>query len=221
MPAPQITSAEDPTLTDSPDAFPTDFDSSSFDASLASLTAGLSIYSDLPTLPSSIESVLLTAIPTDTTDDPCATTEPAWLKNLPNDVQAALTSYESALASWYSEHSSDLGSDTTYTGALPTATDDFSDFCSSQSASGSASGSGSAGTAGGVTSGPTATSAGGKSTAAGASGSKSTTAGGSSSTAKGTAASGTNSPGAGAKPTGAVAAGLAGVVGVFGVMMAL
>jgi hypothetical protein len=188
-----------PQATTDLDAFPTSFDSASLESQLASLTAGLSIYSDMPTLPSSIESVLATAIPTGVEDeDPCATTEPAWLKNLPGDVKDALSSYETELASWYSEHSAELGGTDTFTGAIPTGD---SSFCTGGSQGGA------------IT--PEATAA------SGGPAGKTTAAPDSSSTAKGAAASSTNSPDAAARPTGAIAAGVAGVVGMVGVMLAL
>jgi hypothetical protein len=72
------------------------------------------ILSDLPTFPSSIASVLITAIPSSVlakSDYACelATATPSWFTTLPGDVQSALSSYEFALQSWYEVHSSELG----------------------------------------------------------------------------------------------------------------
>jgi len=176
------------------------FDGAAFSASLsselASITAGAlpGIYSDMPTLAPSIESFLATVVPTGTTEDPCATTEPAWLKNLPSSVKSALSSYDSAMLSWESKHSSELS--TTFTAVIPTIT--AAEFCATHNGG----------------SGPTPTQTGGA-------GGQTTAAAGSSNTAKGSAASGTNSSGRAAKPTGVVAAGFAGVVGMVGLMVAL
>jgi hypothetical protein len=97
-------------------------DTSSFD--MSQFTSVDNIYSDMPTLPPSIASIIATAAPTGTTDsDPCATTLPAWYGNLPDSVQSELSSYNSAVQSWASEHSSELGDGyTAY--ASPTG-----DFC--------------------------------------------------------------------------------------------
>ncbi|KAH8679638.1 hypothetical protein BGZ60DRAFT_400359 [Tricladium varicosporioides] len=152
---------------------------SSLDAMLASASSLMAIMSDIPTLPASVQSVLLTAVPTtiSATAVGCeiATATPAWYKSLPADVKSALTSYESAASSWYSKHSTDLAG---VTSGVPAVVG-----CS------------------GVT--------GTKGNAASATG-----------TASGAAASNT-SKGAAAAPTGAVVASLAGVLGVFGVMVAL
>lgn len=75
---------------------------------LASESSLESILSGMPTLPASVESVLLTAAPT-SADTACETTTPGWYKSLPPDVKSALTSYESAFESWYTAHSSQLG----------------------------------------------------------------------------------------------------------------
>ncbi|KAG0646485.1 hypothetical protein D0Z07_7494 [Hyphodiscus hymeniophilus] len=84
-------------------------DMASMSDSLASLSSLLSLESGMPTLASFAESVLLTAVPTDVqTGDLCQTTTPGWYKSLPGDVKSALSSYDSAFASWYSVHSTDL-----------------------------------------------------------------------------------------------------------------
>ena len=168
-------------------------------ASLVSLTTGIpgvpSIYSDLPTLPASIESVLETAVPTSVlaTEDPCGfvTDAPQWYNSLPANVKSALTSYESALVSWSKEHSAALAS---LNSGFTTGT--------------VATGTGATGTALVCTS-TGAPAAGNTGTATGA-GAGSTGSVGSSS-----------SKGAAPRATGAVAVGLSGVVGVLGLMVAL
>merc|ERR1711964_908090 len=74
-------------------------------------TSALGLLSDLPTLPASVQSVLATAVPESEltrTDLACiATATPDWYNDLPSDAKSAISSYETALSSWYSEHSSD------------------------------------------------------------------------------------------------------------------
>jgi hypothetical protein len=177
LPQADPTSDDFAALTSGSDAVPT-FDSASYSSEMASLTSALNVYSDMPKLPPSIASILATAAPTDGSSlDPCATTEAAWVKNLPGSVKSAISSYDSALLSWYSAHSSELGP--SYTGSI---------------------------TAGSCNGGAAATG---------------TTAAPGSTNTQGSAASGTASPGSAARPTGAVAAGFAGVVGMVGLMIAL
>lgn len=122
-----------------PQAATTSFDPAALSSELASLTASLgslpsgvipglpSFYSDFPTLPASIESVLATAVPSSviaTETDPCAfvTDAPQWYNALPASVKSALTSYESALVSWDKAHSKELASlagTASYTGSVP------------------------------------------------------------------------------------------------------
>ncbi|PMD18301.1 hypothetical protein NA56DRAFT_648062 [Hyaloscypha hepaticicola] len=173
-------------------------------SALASLTTGIpglpSIYSDLPTLPASIESVLATAVPNSVvaTEDPCAfvTDAPQWYNSLPANVKSALTSYESAIISWSKEHSA----------ALASLNSGF--------------------TTGTVATGPAlvctstgAPAAGGKTTASGAA-ENTGTATGAGAGSTGTVGS-SSSKGAAPRATGAVAVGLSGVIGVLGLMVAL
>ncbi|KAH9219716.1 hypothetical protein DL95DRAFT_383919 [Leptodontidium sp. 2 PMI_412] len=179
-------------------SFPTDDLSSLLDAAtslgtdysslLGDATAALGALSDMPTLPASVQSVLATAIPASEltrTDVQCiATSTPGWYKSLPNDAKSAISSYETALASWYSEHSSEL--------ALST---DIPAPCQAA-----------------ATGGATPTSNGDSTTTA--SGAKST------STAAGTAAGAGTSTAAAPRAT-AMAASIAGLAGILGVMVAL
>jgi len=177
-----------------PQAVPTSFDPAALSSELASLTASLgslpsgvipglpSFYSDFPTLPASIESVLATAVPSSvlaTETDPCALV--TWYSPLPASVKSALTSYESALASWDKAHSKELASlagTASYTGTAPAL------VCTNTGAAAA-----------------TATA---------------------SSTAKNTGGAGGSTANAAAPhATGAVAIGLAGAVGVLGLMAAL
>jgi hypothetical protein len=177
-----------------PQAVPTSFDPAALSSELASLTASLgslpsgvipglpSFYSDFPTLPVSIESVLATAVPSSvlaTETDPCALV--TWYSSLPASVKSALTSYESALASWDKAHSKELASlagTASYTGTAPAL------VCTNTGAAVA-----------------TATA---------------------SSTAKNTGGAGGSTANAAAPhATGAVAIGLAGAVGVLGLMAAL
>jgi hypothetical protein len=112
----------------------------------------------MPTLPLSVESVLLTAVPTTAqTDIGCAiaTTTPAWYKSLPADVKSAISSYNSAYESWYSKHSAELGPLTesvpagcTGAAAQATGTGAATGSGSSSGATKTSSGSGSASTGG-------------------------------------------------------------------------
>ncbi|PMD40590.1 hypothetical protein L207DRAFT_528917 [Hyaloscypha variabilis F] len=189
-----------------PQAAPTtSFNPAALTSELASLTASLampsgglvpglpSIYSDFPTLPASVESVLATAIPASfiaTETDPCAllTDAPQWYASLPASIKSAITSYDSAVVSWEKEHSAALASLTSvatsgqasYTAASVPAL-----VCTN-----------------------TAAAVAGKTTAAG-------------STATGTAVGSSSSKAAAPRATGAVAVGLAGAVGVLGLMAAL
>ncbi|PVH78164.1 hypothetical protein DL98DRAFT_516985 [Cadophora sp. DSE1049] len=106
-----------------------------FSSLLGDATSALGILSDIPTLPASVQSVLATAVPESEltrTDLACiATATPSWYNDLPNDAKSAISSYETAFASWYSEHSSELALSTdipepcaaaTGSGASPTTT---------------------------------------------------------------------------------------------------
>jgi len=190
-----------------PQAAPTTtFDDSALSSELASLSSAeafTTIFSDMPSLPLSVESVLETAIPTTyaTADLGCdlVTAMPDWYKSLPADVKSALTSYESAWISWSKEHSAALASLTSgYSFTVPPA------VCTTGAAV--------VGTT--ATAGSTAKNT-GTATGAGAKGSSTATASG--------AAAGSSSSKAAAAPkqTGAVMVGFAGVAGVLGLMAAL
>jgi hypothetical protein len=152
---------------------------SSLDAALASASSFMNIFSDAPTLPASVASVIATAIPTtiqaSAVGCEIATSTPGWYKSLPADVKSAFSSYQSAAESWYSVHSSQLGDATS---GLPPAP------CK---ATGTAAKSGAA----------SATETGGA------------------------AAASNTSKGAAPRATGAIVASLGGVLGVFGLMVAL
>jgi len=155
---------------------------------MAAASSEMALLSGMPTLPASVESVLATAIPTSILTNPAAECsalngkEPDWYKSLPGDVKSALTSYESAIASWVKDHSSLFS-----TGTI------------------AATGLASCGATGAAAAAATATGTTAKGTQASA-------------TAAGAQATGTN---AAARPTGAVAAGLAGAVGLLGLVIAL
>ncbi|KAH0565118.1 hypothetical protein GP486_001486 [Trichoglossum hirsutum] len=74
------------------------------------------------TLPSSIVSVLQTAAPSGiNVADGCVlggTKLPDWFGKLPKDVQSYLTSYQASVSSWYTAHSAQLASLTSYVAAL-------------------------------------------------------------------------------------------------------
>jgi hypothetical protein len=184
----------------------TSFDDSALSSELASLSSAeafTTIFSDMPTLPASVESVLATAIPTTyaTADLGCdiVTATPDWYKNLPAGVKSALSSYDNAWISWSKEHSAALASLTSgYSFTVP------AQVCTTGGAA-------VVGTTASTGSAPKNT---GSATGAGA---------GSTGTASsGSAAQSTSSKAAAApKQTGAVAVGFAGVVGVLGLMAAL
>jgi len=167
-------------------------------ASLQSQASALeAITSDEPVLPSSVLSVLATAVPTSVLTDPnfaceVATGTPAWYKSLPADVKSALTSYEHAAVSWYDKHSSVLAQFTSGLGAAAACT---------AATNGAKTAAGATGTA---------------ATATGTAGSGSSGSSGSAATA----ASGSGN-GAVARPTGLVAAGIAGAVGALGLAIVL
>lgn len=74
-------------------------------------------FAGMPTLPASIQSVLVTAAPTNALADPCAlTASPSWLNALPTDVKSGIASYENALQSWLSANSAKLGTMTNLAG---------------------------------------------------------------------------------------------------------
>lgn len=168
-------------------------------------------FSDMPMLPSSIQSVLMTAAPTNAIEDPCTMTAiPDWYKKLPADVKSGLSSYEIALQSWYEAHPGIFGSATvtdpgvagictTSAGAPPKNTGG-SDSTPTTEAGGS--GSTNTPNAGGNDPTPTQDDGGSESTP----------------TEDAISSSSTN---AAPRPTGALAASLAGAVGMFGVMIAL
>ena len=86
------------------------------------LSSLLSEEASLLTLPSSILAVLSSAAPTGlNVADGCVlggTKMPDWFGKLPSSVQSYLTSYESGVKSWYTAHSSQLGSLSSYVAAL-------------------------------------------------------------------------------------------------------
>ena len=105
-----------------------DFSSYSFPTGSYSLPASLesqlshasvleSILSGAPTLPASIESALVAAIPTTVTyatnqviNCELVTSTPEWFQTLPANVKSAITSYDSAIISWYEAHSAESAS---------------------------------------------------------------------------------------------------------------
>jgi len=190
-------------------AAPTSYDPAALSSQLASLAAFTSIFSDLPTLPASVESVLETAVPSSyltgtATNIGCAliTAIPDWYAHLPADVKSALTSYESAILAWSKEHSAALAS---LEGTATKGGYTGSPFiCTNGGAAPASTGT---------------TTAAGKTTVTTA---KGTDAAGS--PTSGGSAAGTSSSKAGAvapRATGAMAASFAGVVGVLGLMAAL
>ena len=182
---------------------PTDFGSSpselaSLSDSLASLSSLEALESGIPTLASSVESVLLTAIPTSyQSGELCQTTTPGWYKSLPADVKSALSSYDSAIASWYSVHSAELNFPTTLPGNV---------------CAGTVINPGSGGTT------PLATASTAHATATGTVPASTT---GSGTAASGTAASPSASKAAAPHITGDVGVSFAGILGVLGLIAAL
>jgi hypothetical protein len=200
-----------------PQAAQTTFNSAALSlelASISSLEQITSIYSDLPTLPSSIESVLATAIPISLATDSdfacqLVTAAPAWYNSLPPDVKSALTSYESALVSWSKEHSAALASLTSGLTA-PTGPSAFSiGVCSNTGVAVTEP----TGTTTGTTAKNTGTAA-----VAGSTGSGTATG---TATSSGSAAAASSSKAAAPRATGTVAISFAGVVGVLGLIAAL
>jgi hypothetical protein len=124
------------------------------------------------------------------------TDAPQWYNSLPASVKSALTSYEEAVASWEKEHSAALASmNSGYsvsTGNLPAL------VCTNTGAA--------------VVGGKTTSSGAAKNTA---------TATGAGSTGTGSGVGSSSSKAAAPRATGAVAAGLGGVVGLLGLMAAL
>ena len=187
-----------------PQAAATDLGSSpsSFSAALASasaeatsLTAIESEFSGMPTVPPSVLSVLATAIPTGVyTGQLCDTTTPAWYYSLPADVKSAISSYDSAFASWYAIHSTDFGPD--QTASLPDNICAGTVFLTHTGAATMPTGTGTLVTATKTGSGTAAT---GSSGSAGSSSSKA----------------------AAPRATGAIGASVAGLVGTLGIMIAL
>jgi len=191
-----------------------DFSSYSFPTGSYSLPASLesqlshasvleSILSGAPTLPASIESALVAAIPTTVTyatnqviNCELVTSAPEWFQTLPANVKSAITSYDSAIISWYEAHSAEIASaEGTISG---TSTFTVASCGATISVATTA-----------------ATGKGATTTNAGATGTGS-------STANGSAGSGTStSKGAAPRATGAIALSAAGLAGVLGLMAAL
>jgi hypothetical protein len=174
---------------------------SALSAALASESAAAasieSAFSGMPTLPSSVLSVLVTAIPTGVyTGQQCQTTTPAWYYSLPADVKSAISSYDDAFASWYKIHSTDFGPDQTAT--LPANICAGTVFLTQT----------------GAATLPTATGA-----LPTVTGKVSATATGKSASAS--AGSSSSSKAAAPRATGTIGASVAGLVGVFGFMLAL
>lgn len=180
------------------------YDSASEASLLSQESAYLTLFSGIPTLPASVESVLATAVPvSELSTYQCETELPAWYSSLPADVKSALTSYEVAVESWLKVHSSDLAQFTSGITGVPTVP-----VCTGGAVQG-----------GSVSKGSTAKSTNAASTPK-ASGSGSG-AGASGSSAGAASASGSKAAAAMAKPTGALAIGAAGVAGVLGLLVAL
>jgi hypothetical protein len=198
-----------------PQAATTSFDLSSFSFPTASysLPASLesqlsqasvleSIFSGAPTLPASIESAYVAAIPTtvlyatnQVINCELVTSTPEWFQSLPANVKSAITSYDSAILSWYEAHSAEIAS---AEGTLSGTSTFTVPSCGATIATTAAT-----------------TGKGATTTGAGATGTGS-------STANGSAGSGTStSKGAAPRATGAVALSAAGLAGVLGLMAAL
>jgi len=177
-----------------------------------------------PTLPSFVESVLLTAIPSSAypTGTGCLTATPAWCSSLPADVKSAISSHDLAFKSWYLEHTTVNGDPSVLTLLFNICSDAAPEtaFASETGASTLPTVTGTAPTEMRTLSTSTSKSSGaatkfktGSSTAATGTAGSSASAGsaGSSSSSKATAP----------HATGAIEASLAGLVGVFGLMLAL
>ena len=193
---------------------------------LVSLSSLNSVFAGAPTLDPSAESVLLTAIPTGIyTGQECQTTTPAWYYSLPADVKSAISSYDIAFASWYAIHSTELNG---MTATLPdnicagtifiSGSGDSTTLATGTASAGHATATGGATATGSATKGATGTG-----TAASGTAKATGTATGSETAATGTSGSASSSSSKAAAPraTGAVGVTLAGVVGVFGLMVAL
>jgi hypothetical protein len=189
-------------------SFPTGSYSYSLPASLQSQLSEASvlesIFSGAPTLPASIESALIAAIPTTVTyatnqiiNCELVTSAPEWYATLPANVKSAITSYDSAFLSWYEAHSAEIASaEGTISG-----TNTFTVPSCGATISGATTA---------ATTGKGATTTGAGATGAG------------SSTANASAGSGTStSKGAAPRATGAIALSAAGLAGVLGLMAAL
>lgn len=211
-PAPEIQSD----VTTAP--FPSD--NSALSSYLASLTAQ---FSGMPTLPASVESYLESAAATVSVEqltDECAlpTSIPDYIATAPGYVKSALSSYDSALESWYSEHSTgfSLPSVTgTYT-YTPTGTCGGGAVGTTKTA---ASGKATPTTGGSTATGKGSTAAGG-STGTGTGTGGATKASNSAATSTGTAAASTGTSVA-APRNGGVLLSFAGVFGVLGFMAVL
>jgi len=194
------------TAFDSSYSFPTGSYSYSLPASLESQLSEASvlesILSGAPTLPASIESALIAAIPTTVTyatnqiiNCQLVTSAPEWYATLPANVKSAITSYDSAFLSWYEAHSAEIAS---VEGTISGTSTFTVPSCGATIATTAAT-----------------TGKGATTTGAGATGTGS-------STANGSAGSGTStSKGAAPRATGAVALSAAGLAGVLGLMAAL
>ncbi|KAL2064283.1 hypothetical protein VTL71DRAFT_4777 [Oculimacula yallundae] len=112
VPAPQVSSIAPDELSSLLDAA-TSLVGTDYSSLLNDATSVLGALSGIPTLPASIQSILATAVPESEltrTDLQCIVTEtPSWYSNLPNNAKSAISSYETALSSWYVENSSRLG----------------------------------------------------------------------------------------------------------------
>jgi len=170
------------------------FPTASLESQLSQVSALESIFSGAPTLPASIESEYLAAIPTTVTyatnqqvNCDLVTATPEWFQTLPGSLKSAITSYDQAFLSWYVAHSAAIESaEGTFTAPSCGAT---------------------------VATTAATTGKGATTTSAGATGTGS-------STANGSASSGT-SKAAAPRATGAVALSAAGLAGVLGLMAAL
>lgn len=170
----------------------------SLESQLSQASVLESIFSGAPTLPASVESALVAAIPTTITyatnqiiNCELVTSTPEWFQTLPANVKSAITSYDSAILSWYEAHSAEIASaEGTLTGTTAYTVP-------------------SCGATIGVATTAATTGKGATTTGAG-------------STGTGSAGSGTStSKGAAPRATGAVALSAAGLAGVLGLMAAL
>ncbi len=178
--------------------------SSLISAEEACATAIEAVYSDMPSPPAALASYEMTA----TEVDPCDFTLPASLSKV-------VVSYESAIESWYSDHSAAIDSalalcptftDSAYSYSVPAAATSYTDECATVTNTKGAA----TGTTTGKTTGTTA---------------KTTTGSGSTTTAAGGSTTGSTTtvatPNAGPRETAALGAAALAIAGVLGLAVAL